>query len=420
VNALLGVLGLFALALLRQPLLLILAVGTAYVHVGLADSKLAFMMQDVWSALDKEVLLAIPMFLLAGAVMTRGSIARRLIRVMTALTAPVPGGMGLATVLSCAVFAAISGSSIVTMLAVGSVMFPALTANGYSRPFAIGLICASGTLGIIIPPSIPMILFGIMTETSITRLFIAGVLPGLLLTGLLAAYAIAVNRRQVRARWDLAEILAALRAGVFALALPVLLLGGIYSGHFTPTEAAAAALVYALVIEGLVHREIGWRDFYEIVGGTASLLGMLLPLVAFATSLSVILDYERVPQAILGWVQGHIDSRASFLLAANALLLLAGSVMEVGSAIVVLAPLLMPLARAYAVDPVHFGIVMTVNLEIGYITPPVGLNIFVAIAAFRATFAEVCKAVLPFVAIMLLGLVIITAVPGLSLWLSSA
>lgn len=419
-NALLGVLGLFLLALLRQPLLLILAVGTAFVHVALADSKLAFMVQDVWSALDKEVLLAIPMFLLAGAVMTRGSIARRLIRVMTALTAPVPGGMGVATVLSCAVFAAISGSSIVTMLAVGSVMFPALTSSGYSRPFAIGLICASGTLGIIIPPSIPMILFGIMTETSITRLFIAGVLPGLLLTGLLAACAIAVNRRKGRARWDLAEIVSALRAGVFSLALPVLLLGGIYSGHFTPTEAAAAALLYALVIEGLVHREIGWRDFYGIVGSTASLLGMLLPLVAFATSLSVILDYERVPQALLSWVQGHIDSRTSFLLAANALLLLAGSVMEVGSAIVVLAPLLMPLAQAYAVDPVHLGIVMTVNLEIGYITPPVGLNLFVAIAAFRATFAEVCKAVLPFVAIMLLGLVVITAVPGLSLWLSSA
>jgi C4-dicarboxylate transporter DctM subunit len=419
VTALLGVFGLFVLAVLRQPLLLILAVGTAFVHVKLADSKLVFMMQDIWSALDKEVLLAIPMFLLAGAVMTRGSMSRRLIRVMTALTAPVPGGMGLATVLSCAVFAAVSGSSIVTMLAVGSVMYPALTSSGYSRPFSIGLICASGTLGIIIPPSIPMILFGIMTDTSITRLFLGGVLPGLLLTGLLAVYAIAASRRQPRARWNPIEILAALRDGIPSLALPVLLLGGIYSGYFTPTEAAAAALVYALVIESVVHREIGWRDFYDIVASTASLLGMLLPLVAFATSLSVILDYQRVPQAMLNWVQGQIDSRYGFLLAANALLLIAGSVMEVGSAIVVLAPLLMPLAKAYAVDPVHFGIVMTVNLEIGYITPPVGLNIFAAIAAFRATFAEVCKATMPFVAIMLVGLVVITGVPGLSLWLSA-
>jgi C4-dicarboxylate transporter DctM subunit len=385
--------------------------------VVLADSKFDYMIQDVWTALDKEILLAIPMFLLAGAVMTRGSIAKRLIRIMIALTAPIPGGISVATVLSCAIFAAISGSSIVTMLAVGTVMFPALISNGYSRSFSIGLICASGTLGIIIPPSIPMILFGIMTETSITKLFLAGIVPGLLLAFLLAGYSVLVNRHRDRSNWDKKEILASIRSGIFALALPVLLLGGIYSGYFTPTEAAAAALVYSLIVEGLIHREIGFRDFYEIVGSTASLLGMLLPLVAFATSLSVIMDYERVPQAIVAWVQTFIDSRTTFLIAANAILLLAGCVMDVGSAIVILAPLLMPLALVYGVDPVHFGIVMTVNLEIGYITPPVGLNLFVAIAAFKASFSEVCRSVLPFIGVMLFGLVLITAVPALSLWI---
>jgi C4-dicarboxylate transporter DctM subunit len=416
-NALFGAAALFALVLLRQPLLLILAAGTAFVHVVLADSKFDYMIQDVWTALDKEILLAIPMFLLAGAVMTRGSIAKRLIRIMIALTAPIPGGISVATVLSCAIFAAISGSSIVTMLAVGTVMFPALISNGYSRSFSIGLICASGTLGIIIPPSIPMILFGIMTETSITKLFLAGIVPGLLLAFLLAGYSVLVNRHRDRSNWDKKEILASIRSGIFALALPVLLLGGIYSGYFTPTEAAAAALVYSLIVEGLIHREIGFRDFYEIVGSTVSLLGMLLPLVAFATSLSVIMDYERVPQAIVAWVQTFIDSRTTFLIAANAILLLAGCVMDVGSAIVILAPLLMPLALVYGVDPVHFGIVMTVNLEIGYITPPVGLNLFVAIAAFKASFSEVCRSVLPFIGVMLFGLVLITAVPALSLWI---
>jgi len=416
-NALFGAAALFALVLLRQPLLLILAAGTAFVHVVLADSKFDYMIQDVWTALDKEILLAIPMFLLAGAVMTRGSIAKRLIRIMIALTAPIPGGISVATVLSCAIFAAISGSSIVTMLAVGTVMFPALISNGYSRSFSIGLICASGTLGIIIPPSIPMILFGIMTETSITKLFLAGIVPGLLLAFLLAGYSVLVNRHRDRSNWDKKEILASIRSGIFALALPVLLLGGIYSGYFTPTEAAAAALVYSLIVEGWIHREIGFRDFYEIVGSTASLLGMLLPLVAFATSLSVIMDYERVPQAIVAWVQTFIDSRTTFLIAANAILLLAGCVMDVGSAIVILAPLLMPLALVYGVDPVHFGIVMTVNLEIGYITPPVGLNLFVAIAAFKASFSEVCRSVLPFIGVMLFGLVLITAVPSLSLWI---
>ena len=416
-NALFGAAALFALVLLRQPLLLILAAGTAFVHVVLADSKFDYMIQDVWTALDKEILLAIPMFLLAGAVMTRGSIAKRLIRIMIALTAPIPGGISVATVLSCAIFAAISGSSIVTMLAVGTVMFPALISNGYSRSFSIGLICASGTLGIIIPPSIPMILFGIMTETSITKLFLAGIVPGLLLAFLLAGYSVLVNRHRDRSNWDKKEILASIRSGIFALALPVLLLGGIYSGYFTPTEAAAAALVYSRIVEGLIHRDIGFRDFYEIVGSTASLLGMLLPLVAFATSLSVIMDYERVPQAIVAWVQTFIDSRTTFLIAANAILLLAGCVMDVGSAIVILAPLLMPLALVYGVDPVHFGIVMTVNLEIGYITPPVGLNLFVAIAAFKASFSEVCRSVLPFIGVMLFGLVLITAVPSLSLWI---
>lgn len=200
-NALFGAAALFALVLLRQPLLLILAAGTAFVHVVLADSKFDYMIQDVWTALDKEILLAIPMFLLAGAVMTRGSIAKRLIRIMIALTAPIPGGISVATVLSCAIFAAISGSSIVTMLAVGTVMFPALISNGYSRSFSIGLICASGTLGIIIPPSIPMILFGIMTETSITKLFLAGIVPGLLLAFLLAGYSVLVNRHRDRSNW---------------------------------------------------------------------------------------------------------------------------------------------------------------------------------------------------------------------------
>jgi C4-dicarboxylate transporter DctM subunit len=324
----------------------------------------------------------------------------------------------VASVLSCAVFAAISGSSIVTMLAVGTVMFPALLAAGYPRTFSIGLICAGGTLGIIIPPSIPMILFGIMTETSITRLFIAGVLPGLLLAALLGLYAWWRNRGLGGGRWDGREILRAFRDGLPALALPVLLLGGIYSGHFTPTEAAVAALVYALVVEGLVYREVGVKDFYRMVGETVVTLGTLLPLVAFATSLSVILDYERVPQDLVAWVQTWIDDRASFLLAANVLLLVAGAFMEVGSAIVILAPLLMPMAKVYGVDPVHFGIIMTVNLEIGYITPPVGLNLFVAMAAFKAGFAEVCRAALPFVVVMLVGLVIVSAVPALSLALT--
>lgn len=405
------------LLLLRQSILLILAVGTAYTHLFLSNSKVEFMMQDVWAALDKEILLAVPMFVLAGAVMTRGTIAARLIRLVSALTAPIPGGLGVAAILSCTVFAAISGSSIVTMLAISTIMYPALLAAGYERRFVIGMLCAGGTLGIIIPPSIPMILYGIMTEVSITRLFLAGILPGLMLASLLSAYAVAMNYGRARASWSGREMLTAAREGVFALFLPVLLLGGIYSGHFTPTESAAIALFYALVVEAFVHRELTLRDFYGIVAETSGLLGMLLPLLALATSLNVIMDYERVPQTLVAIMQGLIDSRFTFLLASNILLILAGCFMEVGSAIVILGPLLAPMAASYGVDPVHFGIIMTVNLEIGYITPPVGLNIFVAMVAFKESFGQICRAVVPFILIMLAGLVVICAVPELSLWL---
>ncbi|MCW5730085.1 MAG: TRAP transporter large permease [Alphaproteobacteria bacterium] len=405
------------LLLLRQSILLVLAVGTAYTHLFLSNSKIVFMMQDVWAAIDKEILLAVPMFILAGAVMTRGSIAARLIRLVSALTAPIPGGLGVAAILSCTVFAAISGSSIVTMLAISTIMYPALLAAGYDRRFSIGMLCAGGTLGIIIPPSIPMILYGIMTEVSITRLFLAGILPGLLLASMLSAYAIGMNYNRERSRWNVHEILASAKEGLLALFLPVLLLGGIYSGHFTPTESAAIALIYALLVESLVYRELSLRDFHAIVAETAALLGMLLPLLALATSLNVIMDYERVPQALVALMQGFIDSRFTFLLASNILLIVAGCFMEVGSAIVILGPLLAPIAASYGVDPVHFGIIMTVNLEIGYITPPVGLNLFVAMVAFKESFGAICRAVVPFILIMLAGLVVICAFPGLSLWL---
>jgi len=230
----------------------------------------------------------------------------------------------------------------------------------------------------------------------------------------LGGYAVFVNRRLPRSRWDLPRIGKALREGGYALMLPVLLLGGIYSGHLTPTESAAVALVYAVFVEVFLHRELMPSDYYRLVSETVVLMGMLLPLIGFATSLSVILDYERVPQSLVTWVQGFIDSKASFLLMANLLLLMAGCLMEVGSAIVILAPLLMPLAKAYGVDPIHFGVIMTVNLEIGYITPPVGLNLFVALAAFKAQFGEVCKAAVPFIIVLLLGLTIVSAVPALT------
>ena len=244
-----------ALLVLRQSLVLVLAVATAYVHLFIAKSKIEFLIQDFWFTVDREVLLSIPLFMLAGNIMSRGSIARRLIDFMQVLTSPFPGGMAIACVLSCAAFAAINGSSIVTMLAIGSIMYPALVSRGYSRHYALGSVASAGTLGIIIPPSIPLILYGIMTERDISKLFIAGIGPGRLLTLMFITYAVVVNFDKERTRFGFGEALRSFFGGAFALMLPLIMIGGIYGGFFSPTESAAVSLAYALFIEFFIHRD---------------------------------------------------------------------------------------------------------------------------------------------------------------------
>lgn len=412
----------FVLALgllfLRQPIVLILAACTAFVHTFLASrSSVEFLVQDMWFTVDREILLSIPMFILAGALMTGGSIARRLINVMIAMTAPIPGGLAIAAVLACGVFAAISGSSIVTMLAVGTIMYPALVQDGYSKSFSIGLVCSAGTLGVMIPPSIPMILYGIVTETSITKLFIAGLAPGLLLVCLFSLYSFALHRSRPTQPFELRKIAKAWKEGAHAIFLPVLLLGGIYSGHFSPTESAAVSLLYALIVELAVHRELKAQDYKSIAFETVKILGMLLPLLAICTSLNTILDYEGVAKSWVGYVTRNISDPLVLMLGVNVLLLAVGCLMEVSSAIMVFSPLLYPIVVHAGYDPVHFGVIMTANLEIGYLTPPVGLNLIVAMGAFRESFGMIVRAVLPFVAIMLAWLALIASWPSLSMYL---
>lgn len=428
-----------ALLALRQSLVLVLAVATAYVHAFIADSKIQFLIQDFWFTVDREVLLSIPLFILAGNIMSRGSIAQRLIEFMQAFTSPIPGGLGIACVLSCAAFAAINGSSIVTMLAIGSIMYPALISRGYSRNFALGAIASAGTLGIIIPPSIPLILYGIMTEENIAHLFVAGVGPGLLLTALFASYSFFVNRNIPRTPFSLAVAAKSFFGGIFALALPFIMIGGIYTGWFSPTEAAAVALFYALVVEFFVHRDLEApaapsgaglaqrvvhylgtrqmkpRELVDVILETTKLLATLLPLLCIAGSLNTILDYSGAPKQMVEFLASAIDNRWLMMLGMNVLLIVVGCLMDVGSAILILAPLLEPLAQAKGFDPIHFGIIMIANLEIGYLTPPVGLNLIVAMAAFRESFARICRAVVPFILIMLVWLTVIIVLPELSL-----
>ncbi len=400
---------------LRVNLILVLMFIAGAVHLFIGAGVLEYFIQDLWSAMDRELILAVPLFVLVGSVMSRGTIAERLIAVMIALTRPLPGGLAVATILSCAIFSAISGSSIVTMLAVGAVLYPALVENGYSKSFAIGALCAGGTLGIIIPPSIPMILYGILTESSIADLFLAGVGPGILLTTVFAGYAVVVNFKLPRQRFCVNELAQSIWKGAPALLMPVLLLGGIYSGYFSPTEAAAVALAYAVAVETLFFRELTMKDYTTVVIDAAKLVGALFPLLAVAASMNLLLTENRVPHMIIDFLSQHIESQTTFLLLTNLVLLLMGCFMDTASALTVATPLLRPIAESYDVGVTHLGIIMILNLEIGILTPPFGLNLIVAMTAFREKFGVICRAALPFVALMLVCLLLITFQPWIAL-----
>jgi C4-dicarboxylate transporter DctM subunit len=404
------------LLVLRQPLLVVLLSVAAFIHVVWGQGRLDYIIEDMWVGLDKEVILSIPLFILCGNVMTRGSIAQRLINILASITRPLPGGMAVACILSCSVFAAISGSSIVTMLAIGSIMYPAMRQAGYPLNFALGAIMSGGTLGIIIPPSIPMIIYGLVTETSVTELFAAGFGPGILLTLVLAAYSVFVNRNMKAQRFSLDEFIVSFKKGIWAVMMPVILLGGIYSGYFTATEAAAVALCYAMLVEVFIHRELTFKDFYQVVLDASKLGGSLFPVLAVALSLNIILTEHRVPQLMVSWMQGYISSPLMFMLLVNVLLLIVGCLMTTGEAILVLGPLLAPIASSYGYDKVIFGLIMILNLEIGYLTPPVGLNLIVAMSAFKQPFGRLCIAALPFIGLMMLCLALVIWQPWIAMY----
>jgi len=402
---------------LRQNVVLILLVVTAYIQVVWSGGTVLYVLEDLWSSMDNHVLLAIPMYIIAGKLMARGSIARDLIAMVRAATDWMPGGLGMATVLSCALFAAVSGSSAATLLAVGVVMYPALKESGYSDKFSIGAVTSAGTLGILIPPSIPLIIYGIVTETSVADLFLAGIIPGLLLTAILAAYSMVMNLGNERGVFSLGRLLTAIRKGIFALMTPVILLGGIYSGYFSPTEAAAVAVGYAILVELLVYRELSAKDFFDETVSTAVMLGTLFPIVAVALSLKSVLAIEGVPGAFADWIQVTFDNKWTFLLALNVALLLIGCLIDVISAVLLLGPVMLAAATHFGISPIQLGIIMIINLEIGLLTPPIGLNLLVASGVFKKRFVEVSLSVIPFIVLMIAMLMMVTFIPELTLFL---
>lgn len=398
------------------PLFVIMGALATICYINVSGEDMMVIVGDIFYAADKEILLAIPLFVLAGQIMTKGSISQRLINVAKSATSGIPGGMGVASILSCSVFAAISGSSPVTLIAIGSLMFPAMLQAGYSRKLSIGALSTGGTLGIIIPPSIPMIIFAIMAGVSVVDLFKAGIGPGIVLVIVLCGYMLYAKPKEHTTTFSMSDFLLHLKKGIFSLAMPLIILGGIYSGFFTATESAAIAVVYAVIVEVFVHREVQVKKLLSVFSETAEMLGMLFLILIFAVSLNKFMTFEEMPQMMVDWMSAQISTKLGFLIAVNILLLIVGCFMDIMSAILVLAPILTPMAVHYGIDPIHFGIIMIVNLEIGYLTPPIGINLFVASGIFKEPLTEVIKAVLPFLLVMLLGLAIITAFPQISLF----
>lgn len=379
--------------------------------------------QRLFTGLENFAIMAIPFFILAGAFLTEGGVAARIIRFATSLVGWMPGGMAMAAILACAFFATISGSSPATVAAIGSIMLPAMMKHGYPKRFAVGVITTSGSLGILIPPSIVMIIYAVSTSTSAGKLFIAGVVPGILLAVVLMGVTFLTAKRKgfpTLPRASLREIGASFREAFWGLLLVAIVMGGIYGGIFTPTEAAAVSAVYAFVAAVFIYRDLRLRDTFRVLLSAANTSAMLLYIVTNAVLFSYLLTSEQIPQAVSEWVTSKDLSPWMFLLAVNVALLAAGQFMEPSSIVLILAPLFLPIAQSLGIDPIHLGVIMTVNMEIGMIHPPVGLNLFVASHLARMGMTEVSIACLPWVGVMLLYLVLVTYVPSISLWLPAA
>jgi C4-dicarboxylate transporter DctM subunit len=384
------------------------------------DIPLTLIPQQMFGGTDSTVLQAVPFFLLAGALMDKGGISRRLIHFANVLVGWVTGGLAMVSVLASMFFAGISGSAAADSAAVGSVMIPAMVRKGYAKDFAAALIACAGTIGTMIPPSIPMIIYGVTTGTSIGALFIAGVVPGTLMGLVLMVHAYAVSRRRgyrglsfpsPREAWT------ALREASLTLLMPILVVGGILGGVFTPTEAAAIAVFYSLVLGGLVYRELAWSHLPDILLTTGVGTGVVMFLIATSTAYGWILAREGIPLALANSFTGVTGNPWVFLLLANLLLLVVGTVMETVPSIIIFAPVLLPLAKRLDVDPVFFGVLMVVNLSIGLASPPSGATLFVSTAIADEPLERVCRAVWPLFFSMVGLLVLITLVPPLAMWL---
>ena len=419
-NALIIFVLLLALMLTGMPISISLGLTVLTFLFTMTQVPIESVALKLFTGIEKFEIMAIPFFILAGNFLTHGGVARRMINFATSMVGHWHGGLALAGVMACALFAAVSGSSPATVVAIGSIIMPAMVRQGYPKGFGAGVITTSGALGILIPPSIVMVMYSVSTNTSVGKLFMAGVIPGLMLATLLGLTTWYLARkhnypRLKKATW--AERLVAFRKSAWGLLLIVIVMGGIYTGIFTPTEAAAMSAVYAFIVAVFVYKDMGMKQVPKVLLDSASMSAMLLYIITNAVLFSFLMTSEGIPQAMAGWIMDKGFGVITFLLVVNVLLLLAGNVMEPSSIVLIMAPILFPVAMKLGIDPVHFGIMMVVNMEVGMCHPPVGLNLYVASGITKMGISELTVAVLPWLLTMLGFLLIVTYVPQISLWL---
>ena len=388
--------------------------------IQVANANMLISVKEMFASINKFPLAAIPFFILAGNLMETGGISRRLVEFAKSIVGGVQGGLPMTCVLTCMIFAAVSGSSVATTFAIGAILIPALIKHGYPTSYAAALQATSAELGVIIPPSIPMILYGVSAEVSIGELFIAGFGPGILISLALMAFVWVYCKIKGWGKNDgdgrLSFGKATLQAG-WALLMPVIILGGIYGGVFTPTEASAVAVFYALIVGVVIYREIKVKDLYAILRKSAISSAVIMFIIANAGLFAFLITRAGVPDAIGRWLEAVLQSPTMFLLGVNAALFIIGMFIETSAAIIVLAPILAPVAMHFGVDPVHFGLIMVVNLAMGMITPPFGVNLFAACTVAKISLDRIVGHLLPFVGVILVCLLVITYVPSISLGL---
>ncbi|QPQ34628.1 MULTISPECIES: TRAP transporter large permease [unclassified Lysinibacillus] len=409
----------FVLLFLRVPVAVSLALSTILVFFQI-DFNMNMIPQRIFTALDSFPMMAIPGFVLAGVLMARGGISKYLIEALRAWIGHLPGGLAVVTIVACAIFAAISGSSPATAAAIGSIMIPAMISAGYKKRYSMGLVAAGGTLGILIPPSVPLIIYGITSEQSIGELFMAGVIPGLALTGILIVAAIVYAKRNgfkgdEPATWEERgrKSLKAIWGGF----LPFLILGTIYSGVVTPTESAVIAVFYGLIVSLFIYREMKLKDFREVLVESINITAMIFLIIGAASLFGLYLTNAQVPQQVGAWIAESDLNKWIFMIIVNILFFIMGMFLEAVSIILITLPILLPILVHFDINLIHFAIIMTINMELGMITPPVGLNLFVVSGIAKEKLGEVVKGVIPFIILMIVFLAIVVVLPQLSLWL---